>query len=55
MNDKDKWKELGIDAEYDPRSRQGKLICAQMQEFRKALIDLSQDIIKKIMDRFILF
>ncbi len=60
MNNREQWKELGIDAEYlyheppsegpdvlmepmmmsglliDPRSRHGKLICAQMQEFPKS-------------------
>ena len=39
----------------DIRSRHGKLICAQMQEFPKALIDQSQDIIMEIIDRHLLF
>ncbi len=38
-----------------PRSRHQKLICAQMQELAKALVDHSQDIIKEIIDRHLLF
>ncbi len=39
----------------DPLSRHGKLVCEQMQEFPLALIDPSQDIIKEIIDRHLLF
>ncbi len=39
----------------DPWSRHGNLICAQMRKFPKALIDPSQDIIKEIIDRHLLF
>jgi hypothetical protein len=39
----------------DPRSRHGKLICSQMLEFPRAVIDLSQDIIKEMIDMHILF
>jgi hypothetical protein len=79
MNNRDQWKELGIDPKYlyheppfegpdalmeqmkmsglpiDIRSRHGKLICTQMQEFPKALIDQSQDIIMEVIDRHLLF
>ena len=39
----------------DCQSRHWKLICAQMQKFPRAHIDPSQDIIKKIIDKHILF
>ena len=39
----------------DCQSRHWKLICSQMQKFPRAHIDPSEDIIKKIMDKHILF
>ena len=39
----------------DCQSRHWKLICSQMQKFPRAHIDPSQDIIKKIIDKHILF
>ena len=39
----------------DCQSRHWKLICSQMQKFPRAHIDPSQDVIKKIIDKHILF
>ena len=39
----------------DCQSRHWKLICSQMQKFPRAHIDPSQDIIKKVIEKHILF